>query len=211
MAAGRGSSYHKCRSSTRYHPVLSVEQIMNRAHPWLLGAFLLVGPAGAVEPVQSKKDIIRLAVVITPESSGLLRQLLVDFEKQTGHKVAVDSRQDVFGLARDGKADLVLAHYGHRGTEEFCGDGLGLWPRPVFSNQAALIGPSSDQAKVAGSRDAVDAFRRIARAKAAFVVNNGPSQKYLADVLWQAAGSVSISAARLPRQQPGCCFEQPGC
>ena len=167
---------------------------MNRAHPWLLGAFLLVGPAGAVEPVQLKKDTVRLAVVITPESSGLLRQLLADFEKQTGHKVLIDSRQDVFGLARDGKADLVLAHYGHRGTEEFCADGLGLWPRPVFSNQAALIGPSSDPAKVAGSRDAVEAFRRIARAKVPFIVNNGPSQKYLADVLWQAAGKPDRAA-----------------
>src|SRR5262249_40121734 len=161
----------------------------NRAHPWLLGALLLVVPAaGAAEPVKSKKEVIRLAVVITPESSGLLRQLLADFEKQTGHKVALDSRQDVFGLARHGKADFLLAHYGHRGTEEFCADGLGLWPRPVFSNQAALIGPSSDPAKVAGSHDAVEAFRRIARAKAPFIVNNGPSQKYLADVLWQAAG-----------------------
>jgi tungstate transport system substrate-binding protein len=153
-----------------------------------MGVFLLAVSTGAVEPVQAKKDVIRLAVVITPESSGLLGQLLADFEKQTGHKVAVDSRQDVFGLARDGKADLVLAHYGHGGTEEFCTDGLGLWPRPVFSNQAALIGPSSDPAGVAGSRDAVEAFGRIAKAKAPFIVNNGAAQKYLADVLWQAAG-----------------------
>src|SRR5262245_935127 len=114
---------------------------MNRAHPWLLGAFLVVVPAAGADPVHSKKDIVRLAVVITPESSGLLRQLLADFEKQTGHKVGVDSRQDVFELAREGKADLVLSHYGHFGTEEFCADGLGLWPRPVFSNQAAMIGP----------------------------------------------------------------------
>ena len=79
--------------------------------------------------------------MITPESSGLLQQLLAEFEKQTGHKVLVESRQDVFGLARDGKADLVLAHYGHGGTEDFCAEGLGAWPHPVFSNQAALIGP----------------------------------------------------------------------
>src|SRR5262249_56012623 len=84
-------------------------------------------------------------------------------------------------------ADLVRAHYGHGGTEDFCAEGLGLWPRPVFANQAALIGPSSDPARVAGTRDAVEAFRRIARAKAPFVVNNAATEKYLADVLWQAA------------------------
>ena len=159
---------------------------MNALRQGLLVALLLVpvGVAGSVQP----NEVVRLAVVITPESSGLLRQLLADFEKQTGHKVVVDSRQDVFEQARDGKADLVLAHYGHGGTEAFCMEGLGLWPRPVFSNQAALIGPSSDPAGIAGIRDAVEAFRRIARSKAPFIVNNAATEKYLADVLWQAAG-----------------------
>jgi tungstate transport system substrate-binding protein len=160
---------------------------MKAIRPWLLGAFLVVVPAGAAGPAQPKA-VVRLAVVITPESSGLLRQLLTDFEKQTGHKVVVESRQDVFERAREGKADLVLAHYGHGGTEAFGAEGLGLWPRPVFANQAALIGPASDPARVAGSRDAAEAFRRIARARAPFVVNNSATEKYLADVLWQAAG-----------------------
>jgi len=154
---------------------------------WLLGAVLFAAPPAAAEQEQPK-EVVRVAVVITPESSGLLRQLLADFEKQTGRKVVVESRRDVFERARDGKADLVLAHYGHGGTEAFCTEGLGLWPRPVFSNQAALIGPSSDPAKIAGARDAAAAFRRIARAKAPFVVNNSATEKYLADVLWQAAG-----------------------
>jgi tungstate transport system substrate-binding protein len=142
------------------------------------------GPDVGAEP----KAVVRVAAVITPESSGLLRQLLADFEKNTGHKVVVDSRQDVFGLAREGKADLVLAHYGHGGTEEFCTEGFGFWPRPVFSNQAALIGPASDPARIAGTRDAAEAFRLIAKAKAPFIVNNSATEKYLADVLWQAAG-----------------------
>ncbi len=151
-----------------------------------LAATVAVAPAG---PEQQKppKGVVRLAVVITPESSGLLGQLLGDFEKKSGLKVVVDSRQDVFGLARDGKADLVLAHYGHGGTEEFCTEGLGFWPRPVFANQAALIGPASDPARIAGSRDVVEAFRRIAGAKAPFIVNNSATEKYLAEVLWHAA------------------------
>jgi tungstate transport system substrate-binding protein len=83
---------------------------------------------------------------------------------------------------------MVIAHYGHRGTEEFFADGMGAWPRPVFCNQAALIGPVSDPAKIAAARDAVDAFRRIAESKSPFVVNNSQTEKYLAEVLWQAAG-----------------------
>lgn len=158
---------------------------MKSKYRWLLVVLLFVIPAGAAEPVQSK-GVVRVAAVITPESSGLLRQLLTDFEKQTGSSVVVDSRQDVYGLARDGKADLVISHYGHGGTEDFCSEGFGGWPRPVFSNQAALIGPASDPARIAGSRDAVEAFRRIAQTKSPFVVNNSATEKYLADVLWQA-------------------------
>jgi len=154
---------------------------------WLLGMLLLSAATNATEPVQSKR-VLRVAAVITPESSGLLQQLGAEFEKQTGISVQVDSRQDVWGLARDGKVDLVIAHYGHRGTEEFFEGGLGAWPRPVFSNQSALIGPSSDPAKIAGAHDAVEAFRRIAESKSPFVVNNSQTEKYLAEVLWQAAG-----------------------
>lgn len=142
---------------------------------------------GQVRQVQPNTGVVRLAVVITPESSGLLTQLLRDFEKQSGLKVIVDSRQDVFGLAREGNADLVLAHYGHGGTEGFCTNGLGFWPRPVFANQSALIGPISDPARIAGCRDAVEGFSRIARARAPFIVNNSVTEKYLMDVLWQAA------------------------
>src|SRR4051812_34406434 len=154
---------------------------------YLLVTVFLSAAINAAEPHQSKR-VLRIAAVITPESSGLLQQLSAQFEKQTGTSVQVDSRQDVWGLARDGKVDLVIAHYGHRGTEDFFADGLGEWPRPVFSNQAALIGPSADPARISEARDAVEAFRRIAESKSPFVVNNSQTEKYLAEVLWQAAG-----------------------
>jgi len=159
---------------------------MTRVLAWLSIILLMSAVTGGAE--QPPKRVVRIAAVITPESSGLLQQLGSEFERQTGVAVQVDSRQDVFALARDGKADLVIAHYGHRGTEDFFADGLGEWPRPVFSNQAALIGPSSDPAKIADARDATEAFRRIAASKSPFVVNNSATEKYLAEVLWHAAG-----------------------
>ncbi len=158
--------------------------VMVAIRVWFLWAAALVAFTTAAEPVGQ----IRVAAVITPESSGLLQQLLADFEKRTGCKAVVDSRQDVFGLAREGKADLVIAHYGHGGTEDFCTEQLGAWPRPVFANQSALIGPVSDPAQIAGSRDAVEGFRRIASKKALFIVNNSATEKYLAEVLWHSAG-----------------------
>ena len=67
-------------------------------------------------------------------------------------------------------------------------DGFGLWPRPVFANQQAIIGPASDPARVANLQDAVEAFRRIAQSKSPYVANNGAIPKYVEDVLWEAAG-----------------------
>jgi tungstate transport system substrate-binding protein len=65
--------------------------------------------------------------------------------------------------------------------------GFGLWPRTIFSNQLCLAGPASDPAKVRGSRDLVTAFRKIAKAKAPYVVNRTKGIKYLTEMLWYAA------------------------
>lgn len=137
---------------------------------------------------QAHGSTVRLAIVFTPEDSGLLGALLPEFEKQTGYSVHVESLDDVYSVAREGGADLVISHYGHHQIEDFLTEGLGLWPRPVFANQTSLIGVSSDPAGIRGLKDAVEAFRRIAVSRSPFIVNNGESEKYLGEVLWEAAG-----------------------
>jgi tungstate transport system substrate-binding protein len=142
-----------------------------------------VGPLLAPDPV----DRLRIAVVNTPDV--LLNDLLPEFSRQTGIAVSVEITEGVFDLAREGKVDLVIAHYGHQGTEAFMADGLGRWPRMVFSNQAVLVGPSSDPAGIRGLTDAVEAFRRIVQRGGEFLINNAPTERYLAEVLWQAGGA----------------------
>jgi tungstate transport system substrate-binding protein len=129
---------------------------------------------------------IRLAVVNTPEV--LLSALLPQFEKETGCDVTVASTEAVFDLARAGQADMVIAHYGHSGTEAFVTEGLGLWPHAVFANKASIFGPRADPAGIRELPDAVEGFRRIAEARTPFVVNNATTEKYLANILWEAAG-----------------------
>ena len=135
----------------------------------------------------SEGGAIRLALVNVPDE--LLRPLLPDFQKQTGLRAEiVYTGNDPFGVGREGKADLVISHYGHESVEPFVTAGLGLWPHPVFANQMALLGPQADPAHVSGLTDAADAFRRIAAAKAPFLVNNGAGAKYLEEILWTSAG-----------------------
>jgi tungstate transport system substrate-binding protein len=136
----------------------------------------------------AQSSVVRLQVVNVPVDSGLLAGLLPDFERTTGYRVEVSKGEQVYDMARQGRADLVLSHYGHAQVDDFMADGLGLWPRSVFANQSVLLGPATDPAGIRGMQDAVEAFQRIAQTRSRFVLNNAATEKYLAQVLWEAAG-----------------------
>jgi tungstate transport system substrate-binding protein len=150
-------------------------------------SLLLCAPLLIVLPASSQNGTVRLALVNVPDE--LLRPLLPDFQKQTGLRAEiVYTGTDPFGVAREGKADLVISHYGHEGAEPFVIAGFGLWPHPVFANQMALLGPPADPAHVRGVTNAAEAFRRIAASNSPFLVNNGAGAKYLEEILWVSAG-----------------------
>src|SRR5215469_9639200 len=87
--------------------------------------------------VRSQTSSIRLAMVNVPDD--VVRPLLPDFQKQTGRSAEiVYTGNDPFAVAREGKADLVISHYGHEGVQPFVTGGFGLWPHPVFANVYAL-------------------------------------------------------------------------
>jgi tungstate transport system substrate-binding protein len=130
---------------------------------------------------------VRLALVRVPDD--VVTPLLTKFQAESGLAATiVYTGRDPFSVAREGKADLVISHYGHEGVEDFVLGGFGLWPRAVFANQIALLGPASDPAKVRGLTDPVEAFRRIARTKSRFVVNSSPGIKYVEEIIATHAG-----------------------
>ena len=149
---------------------------------WMAAVMLVASEA----LVFSQTTSVRLALVNVPDE--LLRPLLPEFQKQTSLRAEiVYTGNDPFAVAREGKADLVISHYGHEGVEPFITEGLGLWPHPVFANQMVLLGPPSDPAQVRKLTDAAEAFRRIAASKSLFVSNNGAGAKYLEEILWISA------------------------
>ena len=152
----------------------------------LVAICALAGNAAASE--SAKEDVVRLAVVNTPQFSGLLDSLLPGFERETGIRVDVYSGSDVYRKARAGQADLVISHYGKKGVERFVMDGFGAWPRIVFANQAVLIGHRSDPAKVRGLTTVAEAIERIAAVKAPFVHNDIPGIDYLTEIALESAG-----------------------
>ena len=144
--------------------------------------------AGPVAAVPVNAGVIRVASVKTAVEGNVLPELIADFEKSSSFKVDLAPGEAVYTSAREGKVDLVVSHYGHREAEDFVLDGLGEWPRTIFSNQMALVGPPADPAHVRGLEDAGEAFRRIAATRSTFVVNNIEGIRYLTEILWNAAG-----------------------
>jgi tungstate transport system substrate-binding protein len=141
--------------------------------------------AGTTTPT----SLVRFSSVVTPQDGGLYDDLLPDFERQTGYRVELTTGEDVYGPARNGQADVVLSHYGHKDAQAFVQDGFGRWPQTVFFNQHTLLGPPGDPAQVQDLSDLVEAFRRIAQSRLPFIVNNSEAIKYLSEFLWKAAGS----------------------
>ena len=139
--------------------------------------------AGPADP-----KLIRLSSVVIPQESGLYAHLLPEFEKRTGQRVEIATGQDVYGPARTGSFDIVLSHYQHEGVLPFMQEGLGEFPRLVFSSPGALIGPPADPAGIRAATDVVDAFTRIARSGASFIVNDQDGLRYVSEVARATAG-----------------------
>ncbi|HEX7940435.1 MAG TPA: hypothetical protein VF488_01445 [Gemmatimonadaceae bacterium] len=87
-------------------------------------------PAPVADPA-----VVRVASVPTAVEGDLLPALVRDFPA----RVELSARPDAYAAARDGRADLVVSHYGHHDCERFVLDGLGEWPRTVFSNRTAVL------------------------------------------------------------------------
>jgi tungstate transport system substrate-binding protein len=158
-------------------------------HSVLSATILVMAFACSVLAQQTTQSLpVRLALVNVPED--VLRPMLPTFDARgTNRGAIVYTGNDPFSVARNGQADLVIAHYGHAGVQPFVTSGLGRWPQAVFSNQMALIGPSHDPAGIRGLMDASAALRKIAASRSRFVVNNSGGARYLEQVLWTAAGT----------------------
>lgn len=130
----------------------------------LLVLVAATGRAGA----ESANDVI-LATTTSVRDSGLLDAVLPAFRAASGLEVkliAVGSGA-ALQMARDGNADLVLAH-SPEAEEKLVADGFATERRPLAENFFLIAGPAEDPASVRAASDGVDALRRIAAKQAPF-------------------------------------------
>jgi tungstate transport system substrate-binding protein len=155
--------------------------------------FLLAASAHAQD------KFITVSSTTSTEQSGLFKYLLPVFENKAGIKVrvvAVGTGQ-ALDIGRRGDADVVFVH-ARPLEEKFLAEGHGVKRYDVMYNDFVLIGPKSDPAKVAGTKDIVAAFQKVKAAQAPFVSRGDKSGTHFAELeLWKAAG-IDIAAEKGP-------------
>jgi tungstate transport system substrate-binding protein len=155
-----------------------------------MAAAVLALAALALSPYALAQKFITVASTTSTEQSGLFKHLLPVFEKKSGIQVRVVAlgTGQALDLARRGDADVVFVH-ARSAEEKFLSEGHGVKRLPVMYNDFVLIGPKSDPAKIAGSKDILDALKKIRDRGAPFVSRGDRSGTHIAELdLWKAAG-----------------------
>lgn len=149
--------------------------------------------------VCAQDKFIVVASTTSTEQSGLFGYLLPIFENKTGIQVRVVAQGtgQALDTARRGDADVVFVH-SKPAEEKFIAEGYGVQRFDVMYNDFIIAGPKDDPAGIRGGKDALDAFRKIAAAKAPFVSRGDKSGTHAAELrYWRDAG-IDIDQAKGP-------------
>jgi len=141
-------------------------------------------------PAQAQERFIIVSSTTSTQDSGLFGHILPLFKAKTGIDVRVVAQGtgQALDTGRRGDADVVFVH-DKAAEEKFVTDGFSTERREVMYNDFVLIGPKSDPAKVAGSKDISASLKKIADAKAPFASRGDKSGTHAAELrLWRVAG-----------------------
>ena len=163
---------------------------MNRFSQLLLICLL---SSWSLNPVYAQRAIV-LSSTTSTEQSGFFGYILPAFEKKTGIQVkvvAVGTGQ-ALDIGRRGDADVVFVH-DKLAEEKFVADGFSEQRIEVMYNDFVLIGPKIDQAKIAGGKDVLNAFRKVSDGKVLFVSRGDKSGTHAAELRFWKELNVSVS------------------
>jgi tungstate transport system substrate-binding protein len=152
---------------------------------------LLAFPA----PAQDKSIVV--ASTTSTEQSGLFGHLLPAFTAKTGIavKVVAVGTGQALDIGRRGDADVVFVH-DRPAEDKFVAEGAGVGRRDVMYNDFVLIGPKSDPAKIAGTKDITAALKAIADTKAPFVSRGDKSGTHQAELRYFKDAGVDPTTGR---------------
>ncbi|MBU1486534.1 substrate-binding domain-containing protein [bacterium] len=161
----------------------------------VLVAFIGQGCFRAEEEKEVKEEKItrlRMSSTTSTDNTGLFEALNPPFEEKYGAKVDVIAvgTGKALKLAQNGDVDLTFVHSKEREIK-FVEEGFGVNRREVMANYFMIAGPASDPAGLKEAKTAVEAFQRIAKAKAFFISRGDDSGTHIREkAIWQEAGII---------------------
>ncbi len=134
-------------------------------------------------------DLI-LASTTSTQDSGLFDVLIPAFtaaNPQFKTKVVAVGSGEALTLGEKKDADVLLVH-SPVSEMTFMEKGFGINRKPVMYNDFVIVGPSADPARIKGDASAVDAFSKIAKAKATFISRGDASGTNTKEIsIWTSA------------------------
>ncbi|WP_458216552.1 substrate-binding domain-containing protein [Paracidovorax citrulli] len=156
----------------------------------MLGAALAVSATLMAALPAAHAAEIKLATTTSTENSGLLKYLLPKFEKSSGVtvKVIAVGSGKAMKMGEMGDVDVLLVH-ARKMEDEFVAAGHGVNRRDVMYNDFIVVGPAADPAGVAGSKDVIAGFRKIAGSGTKFISRGDNSgTDVMEKSYWKEAG-----------------------
>lgn len=157
----------------------------------LLGAAAAAAAVLALgTPASAEDKFIVVQSTTSTQNSGLYDYLLPIYKEKTGVEVrvvAVGTGQAIKN-AQNCDGDVLFVH-AKASEEKFVAEGYGVERFDVMYNDFVIVGPSSDPAGVAGSKDAAESLAKIKDAAAPFASRGDDSGTHKAELnLWKSAG-----------------------
>jgi len=126
----------------------------------------------------------------SPGELGLLKSLTEGFNKEMDTSLCwvKAGTGDALKLLKDKKVDMIIVH-APEAEKRAIEEGWATKRALIGSNEFYIVGPLSDPAKISEVKSAVEAYTRIARAKALFFSrgdNSGTHKKEME--IWQKSG-----------------------
>jgi tungstate transport system substrate-binding protein len=146
---------------------------------------------------RAQDNSIVVASTTSTQDSGLFEYLLPIYKQKTGTtvKVVAQGTGQALDTGRRCDADVVFVHAKSQELK-FLQDGYSTKRNPVMYNDFVLIGPKSDPALVAGTKDVALALHKIMEGKVPFISRGDRSGTHTAELkLWQDAG-IDMQKAR---------------
>ena len=145
-------------------------------------------PQTAETPKPARPNVI-LATTTSTQDSGLLKVLVPAFEKKTGYvvKTVAIGTGAALAMGEKGDADVLLVH-APSSEKKLVDSKAAINYQLVMHNDFVIVGPSTDPAKVKGTKTVVDAFKAIDASPSIFVTrgDNSGTDK-MEKALWTKA------------------------